>query len=66
MDSFSRVQEHLAANGVDFSKTEVVLGPWLEMDAQSERFVGDSEIVRRANELARGTYRKPFVIPETV
>ncbi len=66
VDSFGRVQEHLAANGVDFSKTEVVLGPWLEMDTQSERFIGDSELVPRANELARGTYRKPFVIPEKV
>ncbi len=63
---FGRFQEHLAANGVDFSKTEVVLGPWLEMDAKSEQFVGKSELVRRANELARGTYRKPFVIPEKV
>lgn len=65
-DSFGRFREHLAANGVDFSKTEVVLGPWLEMDADSEQFVGDSEVVRRANELARGHYRKPFVIPDDV
>jgi predicted dehydrogenase len=66
VDSFGRVQEHLVANGVDFSKSKVVVGPWLEMDAVSERFVGDSEIVRRANELARGHHRKPFEIPEEV
>ncbi len=65
-DSFGRVREHLAANGVDFSKTDVVLGPWLEMDPKSERFVGSSEIVRQANELVRGQYRAPFVIPEEV
>ena len=66
MDSFGRFREHLAANGVDFSKTEVVLGPWLEVDPESERFVGSGETVRRANELARGHYREPFVIPGKV
>ncbi|MBN2473313.1 MAG: Gfo/Idh/MocA family oxidoreductase [Pirellulales bacterium] len=66
VDSFGRCREHLAANGVDFSKTEVVVGPWLEMDAQTERFVGESELVRRANALVRGHYREPFVIPEEV
>jgi predicted dehydrogenase len=66
VETFERFQEHLAVNGVDFSKTEVVLGPWLQMDAKTEQFVGDSEQVRRANQLARGHYRKPFVIPETV
>jgi predicted dehydrogenase len=66
VEFFGRFREHLAANGVDFSKTSVVLGPWLEMDAQSEQFVGSSEITRRANELAKGHYREPFVIPEEV
>lgn len=33
----------IVANRVDFSKTAVVVGPWLEVDAQSERFVGGSE-----------------------
>jgi predicted dehydrogenase len=66
VESFGRFQQHLEANGVDFSKSKIVLGPWLEMDPQTERFTGGSEIARRANELARGTYRKPFVIPESV
>jgi predicted dehydrogenase len=66
VDCFGRFQEHLAANGVDFSKSRFVVGPWLEMDPRSERFVGNSEIVRRANELARGHYRNPFVVPENV
>jgi len=65
-DALGSVQEHLAAHGVDFTKSRIVLGPWLEMDPKSERFVGGSEDARRANELARGRYRKPFVVPENV
>ena len=66
VDALGGLQEHLAANGVDFAKSRFVVGPWLELDRQSERFVGEGETVRRANELARGQYRKPFVVPEKV
>ncbi len=66
MDAFGRLQEHLAANGVDLSKSRFVVGPWLEMDPSSERFSGDSETVRHANEFARGHYRNPFVVSENV
>jgi len=59
-------REHLKLNGVDFAKTEVVVGPWLEMDSKTERFVGSSELVAKANELARGHYREPFIVPEVV
>jgi hypothetical protein len=66
VETFERFREHLVVNGVDFSKTEVVVGPWLEMDPQKEQFVGRSDLVARANALARGTYREPFVVPEKV
>ena len=63
---FGRCQEHLSANGVDFAKAKVVVGPWLEMDAEREQFVGGSATVRRANQLLRRSYREPFVIREEV
>jgi len=66
VETFDGFREHLEANGVDFSKTEVVLGPWLEMDSQKEQFVGGSELVARANGLLRRSYREPFVVPERV
>jgi len=66
VETFAGFQEHLVANGVDFSQTKVVLGPWLEMDSKSERFVGDSDLVARANQLLRREYRQPFVVPENV
>lgn len=63
---FDGFREHLAINGVDFAKTQVTVGPWLELDPQTERFVGSSDLVAKANALARGHYRPPFVVPEAV
>jgi hypothetical protein len=48
------------------SDAATIVGPWLEMDAKTERFVGRSILVAEANELARGSYRAPFVVPEEV
>ena len=56
------MQEHLGRNGVDLTKTPVVLGPWLSMDPKTERFLENDA----ANALLRRDYRKPFVVPEVV
>ena len=61
-ESFGRMQEHLAANGVELTKTSVTLGALLEMDSKTERFTGD----RQANELLTREYRQPFVVPDKV
>lgn len=66
LEVFEGFCEHLKINGVDWAKTQIVVGPWLEMDPKSERFVGPGALVDRANELARGHYREPFVVPEVV
>ena len=66
VETFGRFQEHLTANGVDFSKSQMALGPWLEMDSDREEFVGNSDVVAQANQLLRGNYRTPFVVPEQV
>jgi hypothetical protein len=63
-EAFERFQEHLLVNGVDVKQTPRMLGPWLTMDPQTERFTG--EFAEEANVLARGTYREPFVVPEQV
>jgi predicted dehydrogenase len=63
-ESFERFQDHLLLNGVDVKQTPRMLGPWLTMDPQTERFTG--EFADEANKLARGTYREPFVVPEPV
>jgi predicted dehydrogenase len=66
VETFERFQAHLEANGVDFAKAKVVVGPWLEMDVSTERFVGGSDTVARANQLLRRECRAPFVVPEKV
>jgi predicted dehydrogenase len=63
-ESFERLQDHLLLNGADVKQMPRILGPWLTMDPQTERFTG--ELAAEANQLARGTYREPFVVPEQV
>jgi predicted dehydrogenase len=63
-ESFERFQEHLLLNGVDLKETPRILGPWLTLDPQTERFTG--EFADEANKLVRGAHREPFVIPEQV
>ena len=65
-EAFAGFREHLEANGVDFSQSQLHLGPWLEMDSDREQFVGATETVAQANQLLRREYREPFVVPEQV
>ena len=68
LEAFERFEKHLAANDVDINKTGVILGPWLDMNPKTEKFVGAGEngLHRFANELATRNYREPFVVPEKV
>lgn len=61
-EAFGRMEEHMGANAVDFTKTPVRLGPSLRMNPKSERFSGN----KAANRLLTREYRKPFVVPERV
>lgn len=61
-DACERFGAHLAANGIDLTKTPATLGPWVALDPDSEEFVGD--LAERANSLSRRKYREPFVVPE--
>jgi predicted dehydrogenase len=61
-DSFARLDEHLKRNGVDLEQSGGALGPWLQLDPESESFVGDFR--EKANALATREYRKPFIVPE--
>jgi predicted dehydrogenase len=60
--TFERMAAHLAANGVETGATPAVLGPWLEMNPESERFVRDEA----ANAMLTRDYRSPFVVPNRV
>lgn len=64
-ETFERIEAHLAANGVDLKQSQITLGPWVEMDAQTERFTS-GPIADKANQFLSRDYRKPFVVPEQV
>ncbi len=63
-DVFSRFQEYLLLNQVNLDETPRILGPWLTVDSDKERFVG--EFAGQANQYLRRQYREPFVVPEQV
>jgi hypothetical protein len=60
-EAFERCREHLAGNHVDLDITRGVLGPWVTLDAKTERFVG--EFADQANRYVSRAYRPPFVVP---
>ena len=64
LNAYQRFQEHLEANGVEFTETPAVLGPMLTLNPDAERFTG--EFSAEANKLVSRDYRPPFVVPEKV
>lgn len=56
--------EHLLVNNVDVIAEPRQLGPWLEFDAQSQKFTGEQ--ANEANAFLKKEYRKGFEIPEQV
>ncbi len=59
-DSFERMKEHLAKNGVDIEKDHLTMGEFLTMDPKSEKFTGNAD----ADKLLTREYRKPYVVPD--
>jgi hypothetical protein len=47
---------------VDLQKTPATVGAVLNMDPQTERFVGNAA----ADKMLSREYRKPFIVPEKV
>ena len=65
------LDEHLLANEVDPSRERMAVGPWLTIDPGTERVTKvdkatSAEALDPVNELVRGSYREPFVVPESV
>ena len=70
-ETFRRIEEHLAANEVDIEKTPMKLGPWLTIDQKTNTIThcdgkDNTPLVAKANELAGGSYRKPYQIVENL
>ncbi|MEO0529889.1 MAG: Gfo/Idh/MocA family oxidoreductase [Planctomycetota bacterium] len=60
--SFERMAGHLRANGVDIDgeNPALTLGPWLDIDTESERFIGNEA----ADKLFARECREGFVVPD--
>jgi len=70
-ETFARIEKHLQANEVDIAKTPMKLGPWLTLDQDMDMITRcdgrrDSDIHKRAQKLACGSYRKPYTLDAKV
>ena len=70
-ETIERLKPHLLANGVDLGKVPMSLGPWLTIDPGTGRITtvtasGRTMDAKEANRLVHGSYRPPFVVPESV
>jgi predicted dehydrogenase len=61
-EAFTRMKQHLSANGIDIEKAAIQLGAALTLDPKTERFTGDHAAAARR--LSRHEYRQPFAVPE--
>jgi len=59
-ESWERMQDHLAKNGVAIDKGAVTMGAILEMNPKTERFTNNEA----ANKLLTRPYRKGFEVPD--
>ena len=61
-ESYERMLEHLKQNEVSLEEYPLTLGPVLQMDPKTERFIDNDA----ANKLLTREYREPFVVPAEV
>jgi len=64
LEAFQRLAAHLVAHDIDLNETPAVLGPWVTLDPETERFTGP--LADEANRLVKRRYRQPFVVPDEV
>jgi len=57
-ETHQRYLAHLKANEIDPNTS--ILGPWLEVDRENECFKDHA----RANQIVKGWYREPYVVPD--
>ena len=61
-ESVERMLSHLTANEVDVKETPLTLGRRLELDPNTESFIGDEEAIA----LVDREYRSPYKVPTYV
>ena len=61
LEAMERFRRHLAVHHVDLNQTRALLGPWVTLDATTERFTG--LMAAQANALLKRRYRKAVCDP---
>jgi hypothetical protein len=61
-ETYDRLCTHLEANEIDAKAANLSMGPWINMDPKTERFVDDDA----ANGFLAREYREGFVVPSEV
>jgi hypothetical protein len=56
-----QIEQHLKHNKVDINKSTFQLGPMLEFDASTQKFVGDGSV--NANRYLQREYRSNYEVP---
>ena len=64
LDSYNRMAEHLNRNDVDLSEKVLTLGARLEMDPDTELFVGEMADAANDNVLRKRKYRDEFAVKD--
>lgn len=59
LETLDRTVQHLRDNKIDLQKSQLILGPLLQLDSQREAFINNPS----ANALLSREYRPPFVVP---
>jgi predicted dehydrogenase len=59
VETFEEIRKHLADHGIDIEKTPLTLGPWIAIDSEKEKFIGNPA----ADAFLTRDYRQPFVVP---
>lgn len=70
-ETVEKLLEHLRANEVELTRFPMTVGPWLTLDGRTEEIVSvegrdTTSLLARARQLAQGSYRAPFLIPEQI
>jgi len=60
-ETFDHFVQNLVDNKIDMKADKVAVGPWLEFDPVSEKFIG--EFAEEANKLAQDEYATGFELP---
>jgi predicted dehydrogenase len=66
-ETLARIEKHLAANDIDLSANPLTLGPWLDINTQTQKITAvsgnkDKQVMEKAAKIMKPNSRKPYAI----